>query len=233
MYSGCTTHFHCVLMSRCRSAGFTRRDVILRLARGRRFIYIMNSSTRDVCSFHKTGVSGVLGFAHACGSTQLFGLRRGCHSARAVIGTTGDLVTGGHSRVRGRMFSRGSGKRPVNIFTTCDSIRRKRVIAGGVTRLRTGSKCTCRSFTVLCHAGTRDHVFRRTLHGHDVPCHVCKKLSFCRQGRIGSIITCFHLTIGPRSRRTFGHIVGCPTQKVKGAALNGLARTTKHYRIDL
>lgn len=196
-------------------------------------MYMIKSSTRDVCSFQKTGVSGVLGFARLCGKTGLFGLRRGCHSARAVMYTTGDLVRGGDRRVEGRMFSRGTGKRPVKIFGTCDSIRRKRVITGRVIGLHSQRRCSCGSFTVLCHAGTRDHVFRRTLQGHTLPCGVCKKLSFCRHGRVGSIVSCFHLTMGPGSRRTFGQILGCPTQKVKSAALGGIVSTTTRRRIDL
>lgn len=135
--------------------------------------------------------------------------------------------------MHGRIFSRGRGKRTVNICRTCDSIRRKSVIIGGVTRLQHRGHCTCSSFTVLCHAGTRDHVFRRTVHGHDVPCHVCKNLSFCRHGRVGSIVTCFHLVIGPGSRRTFGHVVGCPTQNVKSAAIKGVVTTTAKRGMDL
>lgn len=196
-------------------------------------MYIINSSTRDVCSFEKTSVSGVLCFAGVCPSAGIFGLRRGCHSARAVIHTTGDLVGGGRQRVPGRIFSRGRQNRTVKIFRTCDSIRRNSVIAGGVTRLHHRRSCRCSSFTVLCHAGTRDHIFRRTLHGQNVPCGVCNNLSFCRHGRVGSVVTCFHLIIGPGSRRTFGQVVGCPTHNVNSAAINGVVATTASGGIDL
>lgn len=135
--------------------------------------------------------------------------------------------------MQGTMFSRGRGKRPVKMFRTCDSMRRKSVITGGVTRLHQRFHCKCTRFTVLCQAGTRDHIFRRTLQGQDVPCGVCKKLSFCRHGRVGSIVTCFQLIIGPGSRRTFGHVVGCPTHNVKSAAIKGVVSTTASGNIDL
>lgn len=232
MLRGCEDFFRFILISRCRSAGFTRRLVMRHLYRMRQHVYIIKSSTRDVCSFQKTGVSGVLRFGGRCPNYHVFGLRQGCHSARGVMGTTGDLVRGGAGRVPGAICSRGRRNDGISVYSSCSSCRRKCTITNGVGSVEVRG-CSCTSFTVLCQAGTRSHVLRRTLHGEKVPCGVCKNLSFCRHGRIGSIVSCLHLVIGPRSRRTFGHIVGCPTHKVNSAALGGLIITTASRGIDL
>lgn len=229
---GCTNEFSCVLISRCRSAGRIRVSVIVRLYGRGLHIYTINSSSRDVCDFHNTGVSGVLGCRGRLPKARLFGLRRGCQSARAVMRTTGDLVRRGHGRVRGRIFDGGSGKRGVLCGPTCDSGRRTLVITGGVRHVGQRSSYKCSRFTVLCHAGTRDHDFRRRFQGRNVPCHVCNKLDFCRHGRVGSVVTCFHLITGPSSRRTFGHVVGCPTHNVNTAAIAGVTNYTRRGRID-
>ncbi len=150
-----------------------------------------------------------------------------------MINTTGDLVSGGDRRVRGRMCSHRRINSPLDMLRTCSSMRRNRVIMHHVLLLGRDRRLTGSGFTVLCHAGTRSHIFRRILHGGNIPCHVCNNLSFCRHGRIGSIVTCFHVTIGPRSRRTFGHVVGCPTENVNSAAINGILSTTSSCKIDL
>ncbi len=222
----CRSQFHCILISRCRSAGAMRRSVIVGLITHCNGVYIINSSTRDVCSFHKTRVSGVLNFHSGFTGYGVFGLRRGCHSARGVIGTTGSLVTGGCGRVPGGLFSSHPVNSEVPIISYLSSNRRTLYITGRVGSLLARRVTRPRSVTILCHGRTRDHIVRRTLHGGTVPCGVCNKVSFCRHGRVGSILTCLQLIIGPSSRRTLHHIVGAPTHKVNSAAINQLFSVT-------
>lgn len=99
----CRREFHCVVMSRCRSAGAIRFRLMDLLTKGCGGLYIIKSSSRSVCGFHKTGVQGVLSFRRRFPSTGIVGLRRGCESAKGVLGTTGDIVTGGHKEGRGSL----------------------------------------------------------------------------------------------------------------------------------
>ncbi len=97
----CRGGFHCMYISRCRSAGRTRCILMDLLTNNGGGLYIINSSSRDVCHFHNTAVRGVLGFRSRCAGTGAVHLRRGCHSASGVLGTTGGIVTGGHNQGKG------------------------------------------------------------------------------------------------------------------------------------
>lgn len=91
----CRGRFGCIVISRCRSASRTRCVLISLLTNKCGGVYIINSSSRDVCHFENTAVRGVLSFRGRCGGTHIVELRRGCHSARGVLSTTGTIVTGG------------------------------------------------------------------------------------------------------------------------------------------
>lgn len=93
--SCCEGRFGCVVISRCRSAGGIRCGFMDLLTDGCNGVYIINSSSRDVCGFHNTAVRGVLSFRGAFGGTGVVHLRRGCEDARGVLGTTGRIVSGG------------------------------------------------------------------------------------------------------------------------------------------
>lgn len=95
-----------------------------------------------------------------------------------------------------------------------------------------GKRCRCGSYTVLCHAGTRSHLFRRHFVATGVPCGVFNNMGFCTHGRIGSLLTCLGAVSGKRSSLTIQHVVGVPGHKVNTTSVGGITLCTRRRRVD-
>lgn len=110
--------------------------------------------------------------------------------------------------------------------------RRTRCITKRVVRKHHGKGFRCGSYTMLCQAGTRSHLFRRGFLLTGIPCGVINNIGFCTHGRVGSLLDCLGAVSGTDSSLTIHEVLGMPGEKVKLADVNHIRSCTSVVGLD-